>query len=85
MTRRDQRQPKDPQYLVPAHDPNDMTLDVPRDWSPEQAAAVFEILDHLQVRIWGRYGPSIQQVLWEKQMSPKPFGADEIEQDDVPF
>ena len=37
--------------LVPEHDPNNMTLDVPRDWTPAQAAAVFEILDHLQVRI----------------------------------
>jgi len=85
MKRRDRQQPKIPQYLVPGHDPNDMTLNVPLDWTPEQAAAVFEILDHLQVRIWGRYGPWIQQVLWEKQMTPKPFSADQIDQDDVPF
>jgi len=85
MKRRDRQQPKIPQYLVPGHDPNDMTLNVPLDWTPEQAAAVFEILDHLQVRIWGRYGPWIQQVLWEKQMAPKPFSADQIDQDDVPF
>ena len=85
MKRRDRQQPKIPQYLVPGHDPNDMTLNVPLDWTPEQAAAVFEILDHLQVRIWGRYGPWIQQVLWEKQMTPKPFSADQINQDDVPF
>ena len=71
--------------LVPEHNPENMTLDVPRDWTPTQAAAVFEILDHLQVRIWGRYGPWIQQVLWEKQMTPKPFSADEIDQDAVPF
>lgn len=84
---RQQQRPKErqPQYLVPEHDPNDMSLDVPRDWTPEQAAAVFEILDHLQVRIWGRYGPWIQQVLWEKQMTSKPLGAAEIDQDDVPF
>ena len=36
-------------------------------------------------RIWGRYGPWIQQVLWEKQMTQKPFSADQIDQDDVPF
>ncbi len=71
--------------LVPEHDPNNMTLDVPDDWTPEQAAAVFEILDQLQVRNWGRYGPWIQQVLWEKQMPPKRFSADEIDEDDVPF
>ena len=85
MKRRDRQQPKTPQYLVLEHDPNNMTLNVPRDWTPEQAAAVFEIIDHLQVRIWGRYGPWIQQVLWEKQMTPKPFSADQIDQDDVPF
>lgn len=83
--RRQQQRQKAPQCLVPEHDPNDMTLDVPRDWTPQQAAAVFEILDHLQVRIWGRYGPWIQQVLLEKQMAPKPFSTDEIDQDDVPF
>lgn len=71
--------------LAPEHDPNNMTLDVPRDWTPMQAAAVFETLDLLQVRIWGRYGPSIQQVLWEKQMAPKSFSTDEIEERDVPF
>ena len=85
MKRRNRQQPKTPQYPVPEHDPSNMTLNVPRDWTPEQAAAVFEILDHLQVRIWGRYGPWIQQVLWEKQMTPKPFSADQIDQDDVPF
>ena len=84
MKRQQQRQ-QAPQRLVPEHDPNDMTLDVPRDWTPAQAAAVFEILDHLQVRIWGRYGPWIQQILWEKQMTQKPFSADKIDQDDVPF
>ncbi len=85
MKRHDQQQPKAPLYLVPEHDPNDMTLNVPRDWTPEQAAAVFEILDHLQVRIWGRYGPSIQQVLWDKQMAPKAFSIDDLDQSEVPF
>ena len=85
MKRRDRQQPKTPQYPVPGHDPNDMTLNVPLDWTPEQAAAAFEILDHLQVRIWGRYGPWIQQILCEKQMTQKPFSADKIDQDDVPF
>lgn len=85
MKRRDRQQPKTPQYLVPEHDPNNMTLNVPRDWTPEQAAAVFEILDHLQVRIWGRYGPLIQQALWEKQMPPKAFSINDLDLGDVPF
>lgn len=85
MKRRDRQQPKTPQYPVPEHDPSNMALNVPLHWTPEQAAAVFEILDHLQVRIWGRYGLWIQQVLWEKQMTPKPFSSDQIDQDDVPF
>ena len=85
MKRRDRQQPKTPQYLVPEHDPNNMTLNVLRDWTPEQAAAVFEILDHLQVRIWGRYGPLIQQALWEKHMPPKAFSINDLDLGDVPF
>ena len=85
MKRRDRQQPKTPQYPVPEHDPSNMALNVPRDWSPEQAAAVFGILDPLQGRIWDRYGPSIQHALWEKQMAPKAFSINDLDPGDVPF
>ncbi|HTJ92830.1 MAG TPA: hypothetical protein VL424_06935 [Pararobbsia sp.] len=36
---------------------------VPEDWTPEQALAVFELLDDLRELICTRYLPDIQQVL----------------------
>jgi len=43
-------------------------ITLPADWSPEQAAAVFEIHDELRERVWAHYGPQIHQVLREQQM-----------------
>ncbi len=36
---------------------------VPEDWTPEQALAVFELLDDLRELICARYLPDIQRVL----------------------
>lgn len=60
-----------------------MTL--PTDWSPEQAVAVFEILDELRERIWARYGLQIQQVLRRQQRTAAHDAADDIDEADVPF
>lgn len=38
---------------------------VPDDWTPEQALAVFEMLDDLRELICARYLPDIQRVLRE--------------------
>ena len=59
---------------------------LPTDWSPEQAVAVFEILDELRERIWAHYGLQIQQVLREQRstMIPAADGTD-IDDADVPF
>jgi hypothetical protein len=38
---------------------------VPDDWTPEQALAVFELLDDLRELICARYLPDIQRVLRE--------------------
>jgi hypothetical protein len=55
------------------------------DWSPEQAAAVFEILDELRERVWAHYGPQIQQVLREQQCTTANPLASKIDDADVPF
>ena len=59
---------------------------LPTDWSPEQAVAVFEILDELREHIWAHYGLQIQQVLREQRrtMIPAADGTD-IDDADVPF
>ena len=62
------------------------SITLPTDWSPEQAVAVFEILDELREHVWARYGLQIQQVLRDQRSTAVP-GADGVEIDDadVPF
>ncbi len=58
---------------------------LPTYWTPEQALAVFEILDELRDQVWGLYGPQIQQAMREERRttSPKPRSA--TDQRDLPF
>ena len=58
------------------------SITLPTHWSPEQAVAVFEILDELRDRIWERYGLQIQQVLRE-QCSTAVLAAGDIDIDDA--
>ena len=60
-------------------------LTLPTHWTPEQAVAVFEILDELRERVWSLYGSQIQQAMREDRCitSPTPCGA--IDQHDLPF
>ena len=57
---------------------------MPTDWSPEQAVAVFEILDELREQVWARYGLQIQQVLRDQRSTAVPT-ANDIDDADVPF
>ena len=62
------------------------SIALPTDWSPEQAVAVFEILDELRERIWAHYGLQIQQVLRDERSSALPATHDiDIDEADVPF
>jgi len=58
---------------------------LPTYWTPEQALAVFEILDELRDQVWGLYGPQIQQAMREERrtISPKSGGA--VDQPHLPF
>ena len=62
------------------------SITLPTHWSPEQAIAVFEILDELREHVWARYGLQIQQVLRDER-STAVRAADNISIDeaDVPF
>ena len=61
------------------------SIALPTDWSPEQAVAVFEILDELRDRVWAHYGLQIQQVLREQRCTTQPNAADNIDDADMPF
>lgn len=61
------------------------SIALPTDWSPEQAVAVFEILDELRERVWDLYGRRIQQVLREQRCTAASTAAKNIDEADVPF
>ena len=62
----------------------DSSITLPTHWSPEQAVAVFEILDELREPVWARYGLQIQQVLRDERSTAAPTAHD-IDKADVPF
>ena len=62
------------------------SITLPTRWTPEQAVAVFEILDELREHVWARYGVQIQQVLRDERSTADPAAGDiDIDEADVPF
>ena len=53
------RQPL-PNHLQPLH------LEIPRTWTPEQALAVFELIDDLRNKICAIYDAQLQELLREQ-------------------
>ncbi len=47
----------------PDHLPRIIPVDIPLDWSPQQALAAYAWLEELRTRIWLLYGSDIQQWL----------------------
>ncbi len=47
-------EPPEPRRPAPAH-LRPITVEIPVTWTPDQALAVFELLDELKQKIWGRY------------------------------
>jgi hypothetical protein len=77
--------PRRPRPAVTArHQAAAGSITLPTDWSPEQAVAVFEILDELREQVWARYGLQIQQVLRDQRSTAVPT-ANDIDDADVPF
>ena len=54
-----------------------LPLLLPEDWTPEQAQAVFEVLDDLRERIWSHYELSLQELYrqqrWPDTTDPLPY------------
>jgi len=61
------------------------SITLPNHWSPEQAVAVFEILDELREHVWARYGVQIQQVLRDERTTAVPAAGIDIDETNVPF
>ena len=61
---------------LPAH-LRPITVEIPVTWTPEQALAVYELLDELRERIWEIYNFQLQDLLREQQQSPGPDDSDD--------
>jgi hypothetical protein len=48
----------------PAH-PDPLAVQIPRTWTPEEALAVFELIDDLRDKIWAIYDCRLQTLLRE--------------------
>ena len=44
-----------------------ITIEIPVNWTAEQALAVWEMLDELREKIWTRYSCQLQDLLAEQQ------------------
>jgi hypothetical protein len=62
-----------------------LSIELPLDWSPDQALAVFEALDALREHLWIHYGMEIQHALRLQQSGPAPYTPCNIDDSDVPF
>lgn len=51
---------------LPAH-LRPLSIDIPRTWTPEQALALFELIDDLRDKVWALYGDGMQALLREQR------------------
>ena len=57
---------KPPQNRLPAHR-RALTLDIPATWTPEEALAVFELIDELRDKICALYNHQLQALLQQQR------------------
>ena len=48
-----------------------VNVEIPATWTPEQALAVFEMLDEIKEKIWALYSCRLQDLLQEQQQSSR--------------
>ena len=59
-------------------------LEIPAYWSPEEALAVFELIDDLRDQIWAHYGLQLQDLIKEQQQLHQTDQPD-LNQPELPF
>jgi hypothetical protein len=64
--------------------PHTIPLEIPTYWSPEQAIAVYEIIDDLRERIWSIYQTNLQDLMQQQRQSA-PIYPLKIDDEDIPF
>ena len=59
-----------PPSSLPAH-LRPVDVEIPATWTPQQALAVFELLDDIKEKIWALYSCRLQDLLQEQQRSSR--------------
>ena len=59
-------------------------LVIPAYWSPEEALAVFELIDDIREKIWDHYGTRLQELIAEQHRPPLRHQAN-TDQTELPF
>ena len=62
--------PQLPEHLRP------LTVEIPRSWTPEEALAVFELIDDLRDKIWNLYNLQLQDLLRQQCVPRREDGDD---------
>jgi hypothetical protein len=70
---------KRPTHLRP------LIVEISRFWSPEEALAVFELIDDLRDKILAVHGNQIHELLREQRGFLDPGGRGDARDDDQPF
>jgi hypothetical protein len=68
---------------LPAH-LRPLTVAIPRTWTPEEALAVFQLINDLRDRVWALYSDQLQALLQE-QCAYKSFGDSANARDEAAF
>jgi hypothetical protein len=63
--------------------PHAISLAIPAYWTPEQAIAVFELVDDLRETIWAIYQTNLQELTRQQRQSAPVDRIDD--DDDLPF
>ena len=64
--------------------PHAVPIALPTYWTPEQAIAVFELVDDIRETSWSIYQTHLQDLTRQQRQSPV-IGRFEIDDDDLPF
>ena len=71
---------KPPDKQLPAH-LRPLTLDIPATWTPEEALAVFELIDELRDKICALYNSQLQALLQQQRSNSQVDESDDASDD----
>jgi hypothetical protein len=62
--------PQLPEHLRP------LTVEIPRSWTPQEALAVFQLIDDLRDKVWNLYNLQLQDLLRQQCVPRREVGDD---------